>query len=355
MVALLVSLSLAQAAPAPPIFESDDTVEVVEAGNDVFAAGDTVVVAERVGDNAFLAGQSLTIENTVDGDLFSASESLRIDAPIHGDVYSFAQDVEIGPEGRIDGHLFAAGARVDVGGPIQGDVHTGAGQLVVRAPIWGDVKAEVGELLVEDAGHIYGDLTYATPTATPDIASQVDGDVTWTEAHHDDNNHDFGGPSEGAGIAEWSLWTGWRVMGQLIVGAVLLMLGGSSAASFGESLSKEPSRALGLGLVGMVFLPIASFIACALIVPLPLGLLGLGFFAALLYLGQIIAAQALGEKLLQRFRPDVNGTPLLHLLAGAIPLAILTGLPWVGALVGFLVTVLGAGAVAIRLREAARA
>mgnify|MGYP000689656634 CR=1 FL=1 len=352
MHALLLASSLAFATPAAPVFESDEVIEVQATDNDVFAAGESVVVQQRVGDNAFLAGETVTVSHTVAGDLFSAAETVRIDAPVLGDVYAFGGNVEVGPEGRIDGHLRAAGGVIDVAGPIAGGIEGATGRLVIRAPVQGDVKAEAGELVFEDGGHISGDLSYTTPVATADADAFVAGEVAWTEAEEGDRRgHEAGSMS---GFGDWSLWTGWRVMGQLIVGAVLLLLGGNRAASFGRTLGQEPSRALGLGLVGMVFLPIASFIACALIVPLPLGLLGLGAFAALLYLGQIIAAQALGEQLLRRFKPELNGTPLLYLLAGAIPLAILTGLPWVGALVSFIATVLGAGAVAIRVREAAR-
>ena len=88
MHALLLSLSLAHAAPAAPVFQSDDSVDVVDAGNDVFAAGEQVVVSERVGDNAFLAGEDVTIVAPVAGDLFAAGETVHINAVVHGDVFS---------------------------------------------------------------------------------------------------------------------------------------------------------------------------------------------------------------------------------------------------------------------------
>lgn len=349
------SLPSSDTAPALPVFESDDSVVVSAVDNDVFAAGDSVVLEGAIGDNAFLAGQTVRVEHAIGGDLFAAADSLRIDAPVHGDVYAAGRSVVLGPEGRIDGHLHVGGAEVTLAGPVAGGVRAGTGRLKVAAPISGDVELDAGELVFDAGGHIGGDLTYTTPAASPDAAGHVGGTVVWIESEE----HDHGGfgeePSAGGAMAMWSLWTGWRIMGQLIVGAVLLMLGGSRVAGFARTLQEHPSRSLGLGLVGLVFLPIASLIACALVVPLPLGFLGLLAFAAMLYLGQLIVAQAVGERLVRRFRPELNGTPLLYLLAGAVPLAILTGLPWVGGLVGFLVTVLGAGAVAVRLREAARA
>ncbi len=184
------------------------------------------------------------------------------------------------------------------------------------------------------------------------------GSLEWTRPQADHPGH--GGHTSAdtppaAAMGMWSLWTGWRIMGQLIVGAVLLLLGGHYTASFAGTLRDHPSRSLGLGLVGMVALPVLSIVACALIVPLPLGVLGLGIFGALVYLSQLVAAQAFGRVLLSRFKPKLNGTPLLHLLIGVVPLAILTGLPWIGGLMGFLVTVLGAGAIALKVREATRA
>lgn len=358
MVATLLLASLlpvATAAPHPIFLGTDDTVEVVDADNDAFVAAESVVVSERIGDNAFLAGQTIRIEAPVDGDLFSASETLRIDAPVHGDVFAVGETIELGPEGRIDGHLWTAGATIEVSGPVFGDVRVGAGELIVNAPIHGDVEAEVGALTFDDGGVVRGDLAYRSPSVSDDAEAATEGTVSWTKATDEDGAH-IGSPHEhDSGAGMWTLWTGWRIIGQLIVGAVLLMLGGRTTAAFGEALDARPSESLGLGLVGMVVLPIASVLACLMVLPLPLGMLGLALFGILLYVGQLVAAQALGARLLRRFGPEVNGTPLLHLLVGVVPLAILTGLPFLGGLVGFLVTVLGAGAIGLHLRAVTRA
>jgi len=358
----------------PPRFESDAEVRLQGESNDVYAAAGAVYVDEPIGDNAFLAGEQVYIESAVRGDLFAVGETLHINAPVNGDVYALVGGIEMGPEGRIDGHLLAGGGELNLDGPIGGSVTAGAGQIVISAPIGGDVLIEAGELLFRDGGQVGGDLSYTTPEVTSGVDAFVDGDVSWTEGNASDTSvHGArfdGAGSDGASSDEassdagtsplaaslsWALWTGWSLIGKLIVGAVLLLLGGGAAARIGRLLGERPSQSLGFGVAGFVLLPAASLVACAMLIPLPLGLLGLLTFVALLYISQLIAAQALGDVILRRFRPDALGAPLVSMAVGLIPLVLLSSLPGVGALVWFVATALGGGAIGLWLRELARA
>lgn len=335
------------APPAAPRFEAHQQIELGAVGNDIFGAAEFIHVGERVGDNAFLAGQSIHIEAPVEGDLFAGGESLRIDAPVHGDVYAMGESVIVGPSGRIDGHLFAGGGMVDVGGPVLGHVMAGAGTVKIGAPVSGDVNVEVGELVLEEGAHVGGDLVYTSPNEVPGAAASVDGQVQWTEG---DPTAEEEGSWLGS-LASWALWTGWSFFAQLVVGAVLLLLLGKSAPRVARLLVERPSMSLGVGVAGFILLPIVSVIAMALIIPLPLGVLGIAFFLLLLYVGQIVVAQAVGDLLLKRFRPEAVGRPVMSMAIGLIPVVLFTSLPWIGALIGLVSTLLGTGAIYLWLRE----
>ncbi len=391
---LASSLTAAQAAPptpaAPPAprFVSEKRVLIQGDSSDVFAAGEAVVVEDPVGDNAFLAGETVTVDAAVRGDLFATGQTLYIDAPVGGDVYAAAGQILLGPDGSIGGHLLAAASEVRLEGPVSGGVSAGAGLVVIRAPIGGDVTLEAGEVLLEagsvggaltanagrvalgapvggdvaveagdlellDGASIGGDLTYSTPAAAPSAEAAVRGEVSWSEG----GAPEAGGEQEEGPLAAaigWTLWTGWDYLAHALVGGALLLLSGGAAGRASRLLSERPSQSLGAGVVGFVILPIASLIACALIIPLPLGLLGLLGFGALLYTAQLVAAQALGDEILRRLRPGAWGSPIISLLVGLAPIVVLSGLPWVGNLVWFAATALGGGALWLWLREPAR-
>ncbi|MCB9762799.1 MAG: polymer-forming cytoskeletal protein [Alphaproteobacteria bacterium] len=343
--------------PAPR-FASDEEVRIQEPAEDLFAAGERVWVEAPVGDNAFLAGDKVYIQSAIDGDLFAAGGEVHIDAPVHGDVYVGGGEVTVGPEGRVDGHMLVGTGALRLEGPLRGTLRVGAGEVTVDAPIGGDVQMEAGALVFGDAGRVGGDLDYATPEPTAGVDERVDGVVRWTRSENKDLE-DFAEHEEPASpvlsVAGWALHTGWSYLAKLIVGVALVLLGGQAASRASRVLVEQPSRSLGFGLAGFVLLPLLSVMACVLIIPFPLGLLGMTAFAALLYVSQIIAAQALGDELLRRVKPGVWGSPLVSLAVGLLPLVLLTSLPWVGSLVWFVATVLGGGAIWLRLRELARA
>ena len=355
-----VSLEPAEVTPAPR-FEADEVLHIQGDSSDIFAAADSVYVDAPIGDNAFLAGAEVHIDSAVHGDLFAAGETLYIDAPVHGDVYALGGEVLVGPNGRIDGHLRAAGGEFDIGGPVGGSVMVGAGRVVIGAPIGGDVMLEAGELVFRDGGHVGGDLLYTTPEATPGVDGAVDGAVSWTQSDAESIGVDIRLRSDEVepgfldSAVSWGFWTGWSLVTKLIVGGVLLLLGGGAAARVGRVLVEKPSQSLGFGVAVFWLLPMASLFACLTLIPLPLGLLGFLTFAALLYVSQLVAAQALGDEILRRFRPGAWGSPAVSMAVGLVPLVLLSSLPWVGPLVWFVATLLGGGAIWLWLRELARA
>lgn len=350
----LSSLALAAplpAAPPAPRFEVGQTVQVGEEVSDIFAAGETVTVKATVHNNAFLTGELLRVEHPIQGDLFAAGETLHIDAPVHGNVYVAAGEVLVGPEGHIGGHLRVASGELTIAGPVHGTVSAGAGRVTIQAEVGGDVNVEAGELIVGPDGHLYGDLTYSTPDVAAGVDDATEGAIDWTESV-DEEPEEVEEHGLMEGVAGWWLWLGWGFFSKLIVGAAVLMLGGASAGRVGRVLRERPAQSLGFGMAGMILVPLLSVLACIMVVPLPLGVLAMMAFGALLYVGQLISAQALGDEILRRFRPGALGRPMISMSVGLLPLVLLSALPWLGDMVWFLATMMGAGALWLWSREA---
>ena len=134
---------------------------------------------------------------------------------------------------------------------------------------------------------------------------------------------------------------------------MVLGLGGTAAGRIGRVLLQQPGRSLGVGFLALFVVPMLSFLAIFLIIPMPLGFLGLAGFAAGLYVAQVFTAQALGDQILRRFRPGALGSPWVSMAVGLVPLVLLAAFPWVGTLVWLVATCLGLGAAWVALREPA--
>ncbi len=326
--------------------------------DDLFTVSGKVVVDHEVSDNAFLFAGDVEVQAPVRGDVYVTAGEARIDAPVQGDVYAMGGELELTENAAVAGHVRAFGGQVEVHGPVGGSVEVGAGQLVISSVIGGDVTVQAGQLELIDGATIGGDLDYETPSRGDDIDHRVAGTVQWTRSELDDDVSglaiDMDADEESSLLAQatwWTLMRGWGYVSKLVVGLVFLALGGAAAGRIARQVVTRPGTSLGAGFVVLAVVPVLSTLAMITVVPFPLGLLGFTLLGVALYLGQLVCAQAVGDLVLKRFRPDAWGSPFLSLAVGLVPLVLLTSVPWIGTLVWGVATVVGVGAVWLCLRE----
>jgi cytoskeletal protein CcmA (bactofilin family) len=355
MLLALLLVAPALSAPLPVRFESDEKVVLDAPADDVFAFARQITAGAGISDNGFLFGEEVVIDGPVVGDLFVMAADLRIRGPVGGDVYVFAGNVQLEPGAAIGGHLYAFGGNATLEGPIGGDVTAGAGRLELASLVAGDVSAEVGELTLRDGAGVGGDLDYTAQSAVSGLDDIVGGTVTFTQAVEETETPEVETSSALGDAWWWGVWTVWEYATKLAVGAVLLLLGGAAASRVGRTLVEDPGRSLGLGFTVSSVALVASTVALATVVLFPLGALGLTALFVALYVGQLAAAQALGDVLLRRFRPEAFGSPIVSLAVGLLPLVLASALPWVGWLAWYVATMFGIGAAWMQLRSLARA
>ena len=352
--------------PAPPHLErletrwlADQRVVVDEPSNDLFLMAQEVAVRAGVSDNAFVMAQNVEVESTVAGDLFVMGERIRIDEAVSGDVYAMGAEVQVTPSGSIAGNLVVTSGELRLEGPVAGDVEIDVGRFELASPIAGDLDLSAGEIAVRDGAALAGNLDYASGERSPTLEALALGEVEYTEKEVSDVEIDIEldleeEVEEEAGLLStvmwWSGMRGWGFFTKLLVGCVLFLIGGERIAAVGRRAASHPGESLGMGFIAACVLPVASFVALIMIVPFPLGLLGFAVLGMLLYVGQIFAAQAIGERILQRFQPDAVGSPYLSLAVGLVPLILLCAVPWFGNLAWLAATVTGIGALWAVLR-----
>ena len=375
--------------------------------DDLFVGGSTVTVDGTVNGDLIAAGETVTINGKVTGNVITAGSSVTVNGEVGQDLFAAAAAVTVGPGARIGHNAYTTGASVEsqAGSQIGGSLLIGAGQGRVSGQITHDLLAGAGRLRLEgtvgrnaqlavdtaDAGfsgrtwygpnmppmpyvpagltfgpaaHVAGSLAYTSPQPVAGVDS-VSAQVTHTLPPQDQQlSREL---TQQQTTSSYLFDAVRRLVALLLVGLLIAWLAPRWLTGPAEQLRSRPLPSLGLGLVGLVALPITWLVALGVIILVAVlfGLLSLGALtvltllagfsglalaavAALLtlcYLCQAIGAYLGGRWLLSRIRPAWNRKVYAPLLLGLLSLGLLSAIPIAGGILQFLVVVAGLGAI----------
>jgi cytoskeletal protein CcmA (bactofilin family) len=312
---------------------------------DLFAAGETVELRGRIGGNAHLAGRDLRLDAQLRDDVYAAGYDIRLAGPIAHDVTAAGYSVAVGaPEVTIGGNLRVAGQTVRVAGRVTGHAMIAADVIELDGVIAGDADLAARTIRFGDGARIGGTLRYTAPeqlevppaVATPErVVARVATDLAR--------------PGTDVARASRATGLGW-FLGLLVIGALLLALFRRRVGPVTARMRGHPKRAVGWGFVTLSVLIGANFVLAASVVGLIVVPLVLLAFPLALLVGYLLGVFALGERLwLAAGRLPVSGwLPRVGLLAAALALFYLVGLvPYLGWLLGLLVTLFGLGGLVL--------
>jgi cytoskeletal protein CcmA (bactofilin family) len=400
----LVALFAATPAQAADTRGGDQVVigrEEVIAG-DLYAAGNTVTIDGTVKGDVVAVGGQIVVNGTIEGDLLAAGQAVIVNGAVNDDVRAGGQAIMLGPGARVGGDLAVGGMSLEnqSGSVVKGDLLAGAFQallageigqnvrggmnrLALRGSVGGDVDVSVsGEagaspvqfspagqtpmptvppnLTLSNTARIGGKLIYqSTGAATIDPAAQVAGGVAYTQV----------AAAQAETPAPGIAWLPYlrRLAGLLLVGLLLLWLVPAWTRRMADSVEAQPLPNLAWGLVAFVafvaaviailILTIALAIAfgymtlgglVALIISMGLlidAALVVGYIAFAGYVAAIVVAFMAGRWLLRKTQPAWAEQPIVPLAVGVLLYVILTAIPWLGTLIGLVVTLLALGAL----------
>jgi hypothetical protein len=125
--------------------------------------------------------------------------------------------------------------------------------------------------------------------------------------------------------------------------ALILVFPGFTHRS-AHSFTAKMGWSLLYGLLILIVMPILSILLMVTIVGLPLGLIMLLAYFSLLYIAKVIAGLSIGSALIGR-KEKGAGSQILSLFLGLLILELVALIPIVGGLLGFVMLVVGLGAI----------
>ncbi|AGB14855.1 Integral membrane protein CcmA involved in cell shape determination [Halovivax ruber XH-70] len=309
----------------------------VTAQTDGDAGGSVVVEEGETVDTVNAFAGHVVVRGTVEGDVMALAGNVRIaeSGSVEGDVSAFAGNVEIA--GTVEGDVMAAGGNLQIAesASIAGDLEAGAGTAMIDGEIDGDAEISADTITLGETASIGGDLAYSGDLQGNQDA--VSGTIT-----EDANLGPDVGPNLGP-LASWFVALYGLIL-NLILGAILLALFPYFSRRVAGRGGSSPLRAGLIGLGVLIVVPILLVAIAITVVGIPITILGFLVFAIVCWISLVYGWFTIGAWVLSAGGVE---SAWLALVVGLVGGALLSQLPFVGALLTFLVLLLGLGALSM--------
>lgn len=316
---------------------------------DLVALGDRVVIAGVVDGNLISGARRVEITGRVSGSTVTFGDRVRIEGSVDQGAYSAAGQTTLAESGRVGRSLAAVGDGLLVSGVIDQDLHTYVEWFELRGQVGRDVVAYGEQVDVLAMARIGGDLDVvhleASKSVVVDDSAAIAGEVTIAPEEEETTS-----ALDRYASADFYIYFVLSLAAAFFAGLVLYRLAPWFFSTRFEAAS-DLVKPLGYGFVLVFAVPIGLVLLALTIVGIPIALAGLASLAACFYLAKIIVGGAIGLALLGAPEESAWREFALPLIAGLGILFVVTSLPFVGGVLGFLTLLVGSGAIALRIRE----
>ena len=363
---VVMSVSYSESAAALETRKGTDVVTVAEGetvNDTLLMGGDTILVKGKVTGDLFAAGQRVEIDGVVEGNLIAFAETVEIRGSVAGTVVSAASSVDV-ESAALGGDLWAAGENlsIDNASTVKRNVTMAGNRLVIAGSV-GKGLTTASEI-VEFSGTLGEDLNAFGAEVRLLNGAKISGDARLRVENEESLQQEAGAVVDGELVfldlpkgqepsnrylsVKFYLWQLARILSAVLVGLALIWL----VPGFQTLAVEGGMEGLKAGLVGFLSLfaiPLAAGLVAFTLIGIPLSVVAMMGWIILMYLGKIVVGLFIGRSILDRTDHETNTA--LALLLGITIVIVVVNLPWLGGLLGFVFTVLGAGLIVQRLYE----
>jgi cytoskeletal protein CcmA (bactofilin family) len=373
--------------------------EVID--DDLFVSGGRIEVNGTVKGDLFASGNEVVINGTVEGSLAIAGRTLQANGQVAGSVYGGGYALTLGPGAKVGRNLYFGGFSLEteaessigrslyagdyqtlLNGQVTHDVVVSSGALELNGPVGGDVSGEISrseEGALPPFRPVFpGAVEMVPPGLRVGEGAEIGGQLLVKETGVEVRPPSF-----------WRqvIWGVGRAIGRrvgefialLIVGGLLLYYWPRMVERSAAQAEEKPLPSAGWGcLVSLVFAIGVPIVGVAIFLLALVGgfitfgrlfndILGLGgaslglviaaFIFVLSLVTKAVVAFLGGRLILTRLAPQMQPgwvTDFWSLALGAFIYEVLRIIPFLGWLIGVLVTLVGLGAIYFVVRETMR-
>jgi cytoskeletal protein CcmA (bactofilin family) len=290
-------------------------------------------------------GSIVRISQTVHGPLAIAAGHVVVNAPVEGNVRLAGGRIDVA--GTVDGDASLAGGSITVTGAVKRNLHAAGGHVLIDAPVGGDVSVAGGQLQLGPNARIAGKVKFFGGEMQRDPAAQVVGAVELVRGPHREN-------TAGERFLRGWVWT----MGLMLLAAILAGALPGPSQRMAQELRERPWMTPLLGLIALTSIPVAAVLIMITIIGIPIGILALLGYAALLLVGYVWVSVVVGGLLLQRVKPETAALTAWRMGAAALTMlaiALLVRVPLAGGVVKLAALACGVGMIVAAIARHPRA
>ena len=312
-------------------------------------ANDNVEFNENVEGDSALAGNIVDVIGNIDGIGFIAGNTVNIDGSLE---YGFAAGNEVNITGHIAKSLYLAGntinfadnssvgrdikivgQKINLAGKLERHVDVVGTKITMKSgtTVYGDVNLDANNIVVEDNVTIHGTLSYNENANATISDNTMITDIEKLATVEENNGIDANAVLS-------------SIVNLVIVFLVISILLPQTIEKT-SNLYKKPSfglyvRNIGAGILILICIPLIAMLLLLSNIGIALGLILAALYVIALYLAYIYSGFLVGEILLIKvLKLKVN--KYLSGIIGIIILKLLTLIPILGTIIGFLAITLG--------------
>lgn len=300
-----------------------------------FYSGTAVEIRGDIDGDVYAAAQNVTVSGDITGDVIAAAQTITVTGTVDGNVRLAGQDVTISGDISRSGTVFAATVTVTETGSLGNDLLSAAGDISLSGNIGRDVTASVGTLAID--GSVGGDVSYQSDATARISEGAVGGTVERIEMPQSSD--------DAVDVSPWALFLGW-LFGLLYALVALSLVTVAAALLLPRKLNRvtdellpSPWKALLVGFLASIVVPIAIIAALVSIIGAPLALIALLVWSVLTVATFVYGAYYIGRLI---FRGDQH--PVVKALVGGLILIVALNVPWLNILVWAAMVFFGLGA-----------
>jgi len=285
--ALVLALPLFASAA---VFHLSDQVSLPageEVNDDVYASGGSVTSAARISGDLYAAGGTVLVSGPVGADLVVAGGTITVTGTVGDDLRAAGGTVII--QGLVRGDALIGGGLVRLDAQVNQDVKIGGGDVYINAPVTGNVEVHADKLTLGPMARIAGTLTYNSPReAVVEEGATVAGETTFTPRADKDG-------VQGLLVAFVSVATFVFLLTFALGALIFVFFFKRYSHEVVENAFGGPLLELGRGLLVFIVMPVLSVLLLVTIVGIPLGLLGLTLYVALIIFSWLMSPVLIGS------------------------------------------------------------
>ncbi len=313
---------------------------------DLIAGSRTLIQTGKVSGSVIYVGQNLDILGEIEGSVRALSQNTNINGIIKRNVMNFGASLNIRHSGEVKGDVIALGNELIVDGEIEKGLRATVGSVVISGTINGNVKINSNSITLMPTARINGDFTYKSEEkAKIEPGAQIAGKTEWTKSKVEKKREK--GFFTTSNVVIRSL----LLLACIVTGLFLILISKKYVQSAQKNVSQSFPKALGLGFILMICIPIAIVVLLVTVIGIPIALITLFVYLVLFYISKIFVGIAVGSKILTGFAKDKDAPLGWSLILGLIILTILTNIPYIGILIYVVIVFTGFGAAILARKD----